>query len=128
MAKVLSNGYCLNSRLGTTLKSPTLSEDERQNLAIELFDQNLTVERLGVTYAVEIKFQSGYPDLAAEVANESQTLTSTCNEPRNTMRPGEPAIGLRGVSRSCVSRVRPPKKQWSNTSTTTTSSKRAMAS
>ena len=54
---------------GYYAESPTLSEDERQNLAIELFDQNLTVERLGVTYAVEIKFQSGYPDLAAEVAN-----------------------------------------------------------
>ena len=46
-----------------------LSEDERQNLALMLFDQSLTVERLGVTYAIEIKFQSRYPDLAAEVAN-----------------------------------------------------------
>ena len=54
---------------GYYAESPTSSEDERQNLAIELFDQNLTVERLGVTYAIEIKFQSGYPDLAAEVAN-----------------------------------------------------------
>ena len=54
---------------GYYAESPTLSEDERQNLALRLFDQNLTVERLGVTYAIEIKFQSRYPDLAAEVAN-----------------------------------------------------------
>jgi polysaccharide biosynthesis transport protein len=54
---------------GYHTESPTLSEDERQNLALKPFHQNLTVNRLGVTYAIEIEFQSRYPDLAAEVAN-----------------------------------------------------------
>ena len=50
-------------------ESSKMTEDERQNLALNLFDQSLTVERLGITYAIQIKFQSRYPDLAAEVAN-----------------------------------------------------------
>ena len=50
-------------------ESSKMTEDERQNLALDLFDQSLTVERLGITYAIQIKFQSRYPDLAAEVAN-----------------------------------------------------------
>ncbi len=50
-------------------ESSKMTEDERQNLALSLFDQSLTVERLGITYAIQIKFQSRYPDLAAEVAN-----------------------------------------------------------
>ena len=36
---------------------------------VELFAKNLTVSRIGVTYAIEIDFESKYPDLAAEVAN-----------------------------------------------------------
>ena len=49
--------------------SPALSEDERQSLALTEFDKNLTVARIGVTYAIEIDFESRYPDLAAEIAN-----------------------------------------------------------
>ena len=48
---------------------PALSEEERQSLALAQFDKNLTVGRIGVTYAIEIDFKSRYPDLAAEVAN-----------------------------------------------------------
>ena len=50
-------------------ESPALSEDERQSLALTQFDKNLTVSRIGVTYAIEIDFESRYPDLAAEIAN-----------------------------------------------------------
>jgi polysaccharide biosynthesis transport protein len=48
---------------------PTLSEDERQSLALAQFDKGLTVSRVGVSYAIEIDFESRYPDLAAEIAN-----------------------------------------------------------
>ncbi len=48
---------------------PPLSEDERQSLALAQFDKNLTVARIGVSYAIEIDFESRYPDLAAEIAN-----------------------------------------------------------
>ena len=44
---------------------------------------------------------------------QSQTCTSSCNEPRNMTRPAEPAIGSRSVSRSCAPRVRTRKKRWS---------------
>lgn len=50
-------------------KSPTLSNEERQSLALAQFDKNLTVSRIGVTYAIEIDFESQHPDLAAEIAN-----------------------------------------------------------
>jgi succinoglycan biosynthesis transport protein ExoP len=50
-------------------ESQALSEDQRQSLALNLFAKNLSVERIGVTYAIEIDFESRYPDLAAEVAN-----------------------------------------------------------
>ena len=54
---------------GYFAESPALSEDERQSLALGLFEKSLTVSRIGVTYAIEIDFESRYPDLAAEVAN-----------------------------------------------------------
>ena len=50
-------------------ETPALSEDERQNLALGLFAKSLSVARIGVTYAMEIDFESRYPDLAAKVAN-----------------------------------------------------------
>ena len=54
---------------GYFAESPALSEDERQSLALAQFDKNLTVGRVGVSYAIEIDFESRYPDLAAEIAN-----------------------------------------------------------
>ena len=54
---------------GYFAEPPALSEDERQSLALGLFDKSLTVSRIGVTYAIEIDFESRYPDLAAEMAN-----------------------------------------------------------
>jgi succinoglycan biosynthesis transport protein ExoP len=48
---------------------PPLSEDERESLALTQFDKSLNVSRIGVTYAIEIDFESRYPDLAAEIAN-----------------------------------------------------------
>jgi succinoglycan biosynthesis transport protein ExoP len=50
-------------------ESPALSEDDRQSLALEKFGKSLTVARIGTAYAMEIDFESRYPDLAAEVAN-----------------------------------------------------------
>ena len=46
-----------------------MSQDERQSLALAQFDKSLNVSRIGVTYAIEIDFESRYPDLAAEIAN-----------------------------------------------------------
>jgi polysaccharide biosynthesis transport protein len=54
---------------GYFAESPPLSEDERQGLALAQFDKNLTVARVGVSYAIEIDFESRYPDLASEIAN-----------------------------------------------------------
>ena len=45
------------------------SEEERQSLVLDQFDKSLNVTRIGVTYAIEIDFESKYPDLAAEIAN-----------------------------------------------------------
>ena len=50
-------------------ESPALSQDERQSLALAQFDKSLTVSRIGVSYAIEIDFESRYPDLAAKIAN-----------------------------------------------------------
>jgi succinoglycan biosynthesis transport protein ExoP len=49
--------------------SPALTDDDRQSLALAQFDKSLTVSRIGVSYAIEIDFESSYSDLAAEVAN-----------------------------------------------------------
>ena len=46
-----------------------LSDADRQNMALRLLKSNLSVERVGVTYAIEIKFQWADPRLAALVAN-----------------------------------------------------------
>jgi len=54
---------------GYFAETPTQSEVELQNFAVQVFDGDLIVDRVGVTYAIEIKFRSRYPDLAAEVAN-----------------------------------------------------------
>jgi polysaccharide biosynthesis transport protein len=48
---------------------PPPSEEERIGLALGAFSRNLTVTRVGITYAIEIGFESRYPDLAAQVAN-----------------------------------------------------------
>ena len=48
---------------------PAMSQDERQSLALAQFDKSLNVSRISVTYAIEIDFESRYPDLAAEIAN-----------------------------------------------------------
>jgi polysaccharide biosynthesis transport protein len=47
-----------------------LSDTDRMERALEIFRKSLTVDRVGVAYAIEIGFESKYPDLAAEVANE----------------------------------------------------------
>ena len=46
------------------------SDGDRMDRALKIFKKNLTVERVGVAYAIEIGFESKYPDLTAEVANE----------------------------------------------------------
>ena len=42
---------------------------ERQSLALEQFRKSLNVSRIGVTYAIEIDFESSDPNLAARIAN-----------------------------------------------------------
>ena len=46
-----------------------VSPIDREDIALKVFNNNLSVERVGVTYAIEIKFQSTDPELAADVAN-----------------------------------------------------------
>jgi polysaccharide biosynthesis transport protein len=46
------------------------SDDIRLQQALRLFKKDLTVDRVGVSYAIEIGFEARYPDLAAQVANE----------------------------------------------------------
>ncbi len=50
-------------------RSP-LSDADRLKQALKLFKKSLTVDRVGLAYAIEIGFESRYPDLAAQVANE----------------------------------------------------------
>ena len=46
------------------------SDADRLKQALKLFKKSLTVDRVGLAYAIEIGFESRYPDLAAQVANE----------------------------------------------------------
>jgi uncharacterized protein involved in exopolysaccharide biosynthesis len=48
--------------------TPT-TETERQRFAVEVFDDGLDVQRVGVSYAIDITFQSLDPELAARIAN-----------------------------------------------------------
>ncbi|TJW32409.1 MAG: ATPase, partial [Mesorhizobium sp.] len=48
--------------------SPQL-ESERRRSAVEIFNDGLDVQRVGVSYAIDISFQSLDPALAARVAN-----------------------------------------------------------
>ena len=53
-----------------SLEESSLSEADRMQRALRIVKKNLTVDRIGVAYAIEIDFESQYPDLAAQVANE----------------------------------------------------------
>ncbi|MDE3832833.1 polysaccharide biosynthesis tyrosine autokinase [Sinorhizobium meliloti] len=46
-----------------------LSEFERRRIVVETFRESLGVQRVGVSYAIDITFQSHDPALAAKVAN-----------------------------------------------------------
>ncbi|CAH2407851.1 Tyrosine-protein kinase Wzc [Mesorhizobium escarrei] len=68
--------------------SPPL-ESERRRHAVEIFSGGLDVQRVGVSYAMDITFQSHDPALAARVANATaeafvreqvQTTTATASE------------------------------------------------
>jgi succinoglycan biosynthesis transport protein ExoP len=45
------------------------SDTDRLERALKIFKRNLTVERVGAAYAIEVGFGWKYPDLAAQVAN-----------------------------------------------------------
>jgi polysaccharide biosynthesis transport protein len=45
------------------------SEPDLTRLAVQAFEHHLTVSRVGVTYGIEIEFQSTDPDRAAQIAN-----------------------------------------------------------
>jgi polysaccharide biosynthesis transport protein len=45
------------------------SEPDLTRLAVQAFEHQLTVSRVGVTYGIEIAFQSTDPDRAAQIAN-----------------------------------------------------------
>ena len=51
-------------------EQPPPSDEQRMELALSAFSRSLSVTRLGITYAIEISFESGFPDLAAKVAND----------------------------------------------------------
>ena len=57
----------LRGLLGIEESPPT--DAERMDRALQIFSRNLTVERIGITYAIEIAVESKSPDLAANVAN-----------------------------------------------------------
>ena len=59
--------YCTNSRQDIS-PTPRRARKERQSLTLDQFDKSLSVTRIGVTYAIEIDFESKYPDLAAQIA------------------------------------------------------------
>ncbi|WP_181176774.1 MULTISPECIES: GNVR domain-containing protein [unclassified Mesorhizobium] len=44
-------------------------ESERERVAVEVFDEGLEVQRVGVSYAIDITFQSLEPALSARIAN-----------------------------------------------------------
>ena len=46
------------------------TDADRMARAVAIFNKSLTVDRVGAAYAIEIGFESKYPDLAAQVANE----------------------------------------------------------
>ena len=48
---------------------PPLTDAQRAERGLILFEKSLTVDRVGVTYAIKIDFEAGYPDLAADIAN-----------------------------------------------------------
>ena len=49
---------------------PPPSDADRMEQALKIFKKSLTVDRVGAAYAIEIGFESRYPDLTAQVANE----------------------------------------------------------
>jgi uncharacterized protein involved in exopolysaccharide biosynthesis len=53
------------------------SEFERLRRAVEIFGESLQVQRLGVSYAIDIRFNSSDPELSAH----SQALTGTADRP-----------------------------------------------
>jgi polysaccharide biosynthesis transport protein len=58
-----------------------LSDADWIDRALQIFRKNLTVDRLGAAYAIEIDFESKYPNLAAQVANE---VADTYNDLQRT--------------------------------------------
>jgi polysaccharide biosynthesis transport protein len=48
---------------------PRLTEAGRMQLALKIFQQSLTADRVGVTFVIEIDFEAKDPELAAKVAN-----------------------------------------------------------
>ncbi len=59
--------YALAPQLFPLRPEPT--DEEREVQALDTLDRNLTIQRVGVTYAIEIRYQAGDPALAAEVTN-----------------------------------------------------------
>jgi polysaccharide biosynthesis transport protein len=53
-----------------TPKQTPLSDADRMARALSIFKKNLTVDRVGAAFAIEVGFESTSPDLAAEVAND----------------------------------------------------------
>ena len=62
-------------------KRPELTDTDRIARAVAIFDKSLTVNRLGAAYAIEIGFESKYPDLSAQIANE---VANSYNELQQT--------------------------------------------
>ena len=112
----LSPGYFAES-------PPALSNDERDSSAVAQFHKGLTVSRIGVTYAIEIDFESTHPDLAAEVAN---AVADVYIELQRT-KEYEAARRASDWLEQRIPEVRKLRMLWSTTSTSTTSSRLAVA-
>ena len=57
------------SKLFISNENEAKSEFELTRRAVHVFEDRLTVSRVGMTYVIEIRFQSIDPDRAAQIAN-----------------------------------------------------------
>ena len=65
----LNSSFPPTERLHPFAPSKPKTKSDLEQRALEVFEKRLTVGRLGVTYVIEVPFQSTDPDRAAEIAN-----------------------------------------------------------
>jgi hypothetical protein len=102
------------------------SDADRMEWALQIFKKNLTADQVGVAYAIEIDFESRYPDLAAQVANEVANAYNDLQRTSESDAARQASDWLETRMPDCGQRARPPRELWSNTRPSTTSSKRVV--